>query len=356
MPKKGSAPVTVIVQKQQQPNQNNQKKKKKKKKQNNGIQSIVVRAPAAQGNVTKAKPARQTMGPRGSYCVKHSELIGTLIGSEDFTTTSYPINPGLSALFPWLSSIATNYESYRFKHLSLRYAAATGSQQAGTVYLGCEFDSHDAPPTDEGQLASYQDTVTTIPWRNVSYRCDAQNLNKRKTYLVRNGIPAGDIDLYDTGFFIVGTTDNTATPKLGKLWVDYEVELMTPQTSNPGVGNSLSALFTGTDKAVALPTQNGNAPLTAFTVANTLVFTAFNPYEAVFAVNIGGTGLTDLGNMGGTATSVAKAILTNTAGTISVGQYTVSFKRGDTLILNMSSWTSVTGYFCRFGQYNVANG
>lgn len=363
---KGNKTQTVVTVQQQNPKTNKNQKKRRNKRKKNGQsgqargtnQNQLASIPVARTTVVHTRGARFSGSKNGSMCVSHEELFGTVVGSDAFSSATAPINPGLSGLFPWLSQIARNYESYRFKRLRFKYVASSGSNQTGTVYLGVEFDPADAPPTDENQLASYQGTTSCAPWKNNSYTCTSQNLAKRQTYFVRNGAVGSnsDLTLYDVGFFIIGTADNQATPaKLGKLWVEYEVELMTPQTTDPGIGSSLSARFTGADKAATLPTQVGNAPLAASVNAGILTITALAPYQGLVALNMAGTVLANP-VIAGTATSSAKALVVNAGGTVAVSQYTANMKRDQTMTFDFTGSTSITGYFLRFGQYNYANG
>lgn len=47
------------------------------------------------------------------FIVSHREYIQDLIGSQVFTGIADYINPGNAALFPWLSSLAQNFEQWR---------------------------------------------------------------------------------------------------------------------------------------------------------------------------------------------------------------------------------------------------
>lgn len=48
----------------------------------------------------------------GGCIVRHREYLGDLQGSQGFILESYNINPGNPKLFPWLSSVANNFEQW----------------------------------------------------------------------------------------------------------------------------------------------------------------------------------------------------------------------------------------------------
>jgi len=49
--------------------------------------------------------------------VKKKEYICDIDGTSAFSNNFFAVNPGLNDTFPWLSSIANNYEQYRFNGL-----------------------------------------------------------------------------------------------------------------------------------------------------------------------------------------------------------------------------------------------
>jgi len=313
-----------------------------------------VAAPVSIGVVTKIAGPKYRASKNGSVCISHKELIGDVNGSVNFSVLRSRINPGLSTMFPWLSSVAPNYESYKFKRLHFKYVPSCSTSATGVVYLTVEFDPQDSIPTSERQIASYDGAVTGSVWTRHEYNCAARNLHKRSSYFVRNGtVPDNELQLYDVGYVIGATSGNADNSLLGKLWVEYEVELITPQLNDLAVGNSLSLFSTGAGKVI--PVNTGNAPLVSSINGSVITYTATAPYQALVAYNIAGTGLTNP-PVGGTATSTAKALVVNGASTVSVAQYTVSFNEGDTLTFDLTASTSITNYFIRFGQYNVTFG
>jgi hypothetical protein len=63
---------------------------------------------------------------------------------------------------------------------------------------------------------------------------------------IRSGNITGDYTTYDAGRFFVCVTGQTSAADIGKLWIDYDVELFVPQSSpNQVVSNgSNTAMYT----------------------------------------------------------------------------------------------------------------
>lgn len=332
--------------------QKSKKNKTKAKKTGQSPNQVKVLAPASVGQRQTIKKPRTRTSKSGNYCVSHSELVDSIIGNNDFVNSSFTINPGVQSVFPWLSQIAPNYESYKFKKLHFRYVPSVGSQQSGTMYMAPEFNNNDLPPTDESQLASYDDCVTGSVWTNHVYRCSAQNLNKRKSYFVRSGsLPSNaDVDLYDVGYLNITALDCGSTLKVGKLWVDYDVEFMTPQSAQPGVGRALSAKFTANGE-VAM-TKLGNAPLVSTYASPNYVFTATQAYQCLVSVLTSTAAAPNPPfTLGGTAAITPVGSMPSPSGASAMLTALVSFQKGQTLTVDPLS--GVSAATVRFAQYDV---
>ena len=337
-------------------NQSSKPKQQPRRKRNQSALSTVqvTNAPVSQGISGRAKPGKFKPAKEGRAVLCHSELIGNVVGSDLFNATLTPINPGLQAFALWLSSMGPNYESYKFRKLTVRYENACSSATDGSVYVGVDFDPSDAAPQTEQQLTSYQDTQFTAPWKRVSYHCSPANLSKRKSYFVRTGtLAAGqDLGLYDTGNIIVATVGTPAST-IGKLWVDYEVELMTPDYVITPAGRSFSGKISGVDNMATAPTVVGNLPLTSSVNGNVLTLTSTQSYAGLLGLNLSGTGLTVVA-IGGTGAESMRQQNVNSAGTQITAVISLLFTApGQTFTLSITTPTTVSGYACRIGQYDT---
>jgi hypothetical protein len=344
-----------------QPNQQKKRKprrKQKGKQRNNNNNSLMVttmtKAPVSNGYNGAVKSARFQSSKNGNVIVCHSELIGDVQGTQLFTPISYSINPGLTNVFLWLCNVAQNYESYKFKKLRFRFIPACSTDNAGTVYTSVDFDATDPLPSTERQMASYQGTKFSPPWRAQTYDCLAANLHKRTTFFVRSGpITSNEnVGLFDTGNFIIATVGCDAVT-VGKLWVDYEVEFSTPDFPITGVGRALSGRVSTTDNFVTAPTQVGNAPIISSATGGTLTLTATQPYAAIIALSVTGAGLTAAA-VGGTGAEVIRSQGIVAGGTGLTASIAVTFSAPQQTLTVTLAATSVTATALRIGQYDTS--
>jgi len=171
--------------------------------------------------------------------IQHRELISSINGTTGFSilaSNSFSLNPGLSSTFPWLSTQALGWEQYRFNSLRFCYYTRTGSATAGSVMITPDYDAADTAPISEQIASAYEDTVEDVPWKDLecALRVDAMFPSGPKKFIRVAPLAANlDIKTYDAGSVFVATTDGAAVA-WGKLWVEYDVTLFTPQLPSSG--------------------------------------------------------------------------------------------------------------------------
>lgn len=170
---------------------------------------------------------RQT---RHGMIVRHSELIGTLTGFANlYTTLQFAINPGLAASFPWLSSLAVKFQQYRFKHLRVWFITRASTDTEGSILLAPSYVPSNGDPPDEETLSAYEGAVEGSAWSNLVVDLLPELLHSTgSANFVRSGYVAAALDLYDCAKIFIATLGFAAELAAGKIWIDYEVELMVP--------------------------------------------------------------------------------------------------------------------------------
>ena len=119
--------------------------------------SSTVRVPAAQQVIDSHKKPSVTTLSNGDIRIRHREFITDLIGSESFSVvSSYPIQPGMSSSFPWLSRLAANFESYKFESLSYHVTTMSSTATRGTLGVAIDYDASDPAPTTKVQALAMQ--------------------------------------------------------------------------------------------------------------------------------------------------------------------------------------------------------
>lgn len=166
--------------------------------------------------------------------VCHREYLGDLVGTTSFTLNNYPLNPGISNTFPWLSSISQNYQEYRFHGLVFEFRSLitdfVTSGAPGVIIMATNYNAA-APVYDSKQeMENSEYAVSTKPTTNLMHgvECAASQTVLPQAYTRTGAVPAGqDPRLYDLGNFQIATQGNPAQ-LLGELWVSYCVEFIKP--------------------------------------------------------------------------------------------------------------------------------
>jgi hypothetical protein len=307
----------------------------------------MVEAPRAMARQSRGTAPRiQSSRTRGGVHVHHTEWIADLSpGTAAFTSVAYPINPGIGTLFPWLASVASRFDSYRFSNLQFMYEARASSDTVGTVSIAVNYDASDTAPTSKAQLNSLETRVDTVPWQQAVIRCMVSELDGTiLKHKVRQGtVPNTDVKMYDAGNFIVVTSGvTTAPPFLGELWVTYDVDLFSPLLVDPLGGFIQSG---GDMSSITVPFGTAPTVLGALPVSPTSTGLVFNQtFEGVMTIQCEiGTNPGWVLTIGGTA---AVRLLYNVLTDYSdegINSYAISGALGQTITINTGiPMTSVT--------------
>jgi hypothetical protein len=220
-------------------NKNKQSGQLARQSQNNNNNN----APVARAISARSTAPKISNTPKMTRVI-HRELVQTISGSTTFNADSFSLNPGLPGTFPWLSSIAGSFEQYRFNRLSFHYVTRAPTSYIGSILLAPEYDALDSPPSSEVEASQMLGAVEDSPWKeqimtfNVS---DMFPMGPRK--YIRTGVISGSSDLktYDAGQLFVCEISCADTSAIGKLWVEYDVELHIPQNPNTATANNLGS-------------------------------------------------------------------------------------------------------------------
>lgn len=197
----------------------------------------------------------------GSIEICKREFITDISGSVDFMNgLQIPINPGLFSSFPFLSSLAANFEQYEllgmvfeFKSTSANALNSTNTA-LGTVIMATNYDTLDPIFVNKQQMEAYEFANSTAPSQSMLHpiECDPR-LNALARQYVRTGaVPVGgDPRFYDLGLFQLATSGMQASSVIGELWVSYHVRLHKPKLPTPTASNVLVA------NAILLPDNSG---------------------------------------------------------------------------------------------------
>jgi hypothetical protein len=215
----------------------------------NGNKQFSAAAAYSTGNSGKAPNVTMS---KDSCRVIHRELLGNVSGvsTSAFTISStFALNPGIVATFPWLSNIAQNWEAYRFNKLRVCYYTRTGSNTAGSVIMVPDYDASDGSPISEQTASSYEDIQEDVPWKDITctLRPGAMHSVGPRKFVRLGALSANqDIKLYDVGNLFICTVDSAAAAPWGKVWIEYDVTFYTPQLQSGGsTFTTVSAIRSG---------------------------------------------------------------------------------------------------------------
>jgi len=288
--------------------------------------------------------------------IRHSEYVQDIAGSTLFALSAFAINPGLITIAPWLSQIARNYESYKFKRLAFEFRTARATSTDGKVFLAVDYNASDPSPSTKSEFLQERTKLDCPTWAGGAgsqmMSCDSADLAKfgPQRFVRAGAVPSGDdIKTFDIGQLFVATEGSPSTASVGELWIHYDVDLMTPSFRTP----PLSAKIVGASVSNAstfgtTPTVTGSLPVAA--TVNTITFGQVGQYTVAWL--IGGTTVLATA-VTGTAASANLAQLT--ISTFDLATYSVNVTApGQTLILNTSGNASTTSSVVRIGQYQTS--
>lgn len=205
-------------------------------------------APTAKGIVYKSSQPQFIRGSSGACRIVHREYVNeadtqTVLGSWQTGQNVFQLNPGLPNTFPWLSRLAPNFEEYRFKKLRFVYVPRCATTTDGAVYAAIDYDSSDVNPMSLPELMSNASASQSPLWSEMSLALNQNDASFLKKRFVRTvAVPTGsDIVLYDAGKAFIVPINLGGLETSGDIYVEYDVELFTPQFSLAGFAQQNSS-------------------------------------------------------------------------------------------------------------------
>lgn len=206
-----------------------------------------------------------------SIRVQHREFISNISSSVAFVNTTYNVNAGLAATFPWLSVLASNFEQYRFHGMLFVFVSTSAdalnstNTALGTIIMAADYNAATSSYGSKVQMEQAMWAVSDKPSNSqvAPIECDP-GLNRSDVYFVRqSAVPAGSptpasILDYDLCTFQIASVGSQAAAVVGELWVTYDVELMKPQTTYGAPNTAFSSHYTIAGVTGALPLGTSN--------------------------------------------------------------------------------------------------
>lgn len=175
--------------------------------------------------------------------VSHEELFFTVavpnVASFQVLNggNGFAIQPGIgggTSLFPWLSSLAQNFEQYRFRKFLIHYYTRVPTTTAGEIMLWVDTDVNDPAPTSTAGVMSFDDRSMGPAYceGRRTFNVLANDLHpdgKRKYMRTTTSPNTNDAKTFDAGNVWLAEEGAAAAATWGYATIEYEVELWKPQ-------------------------------------------------------------------------------------------------------------------------------
>lgn len=195
--------------------------------------------------MTGAPPSvsNSKQGSGGAVRISHKEYIGDILSSASASTFSiekFPIQPGSPKTFPWLSTVANQFQEYElngmiFHFRSMSADALNSTNTAlGSVMLSTDYNAVSPAFASKSEMENAQYANSIKPSESVIHaiECARQSSVLSNLYVRSDEVvsSANDIRFYDLGNFYIASTGMQGTSvNLGELWVSYDVSLYKPR-------------------------------------------------------------------------------------------------------------------------------
>jgi len=315
--------------------------------------AMVTNAPVAKSLKVRRQTKPMTRQLGNGVVITHTEMISTVLTGTPssnvtaFHVDAYRINPGVPSVFPWLSSVAVNYEKYRFKKLVFCGIPLVATNTSGRYGIGMDYDSTDAAPATRQEFYALSHQVEAMPWDPVSIDIPVDS-----QYRFTGTHTVSDSKLIDLGQILVmsdsisnGGTISAAF-NLFDCVVSYEVELIQPQqalfasqtfaTNTPltvglplGTGVDLTSI-TGPQIVSRPPNPQSTSGITVYLPYGSYVITGYATWSSgtATATVTAGTSTTVKGNSAAGASFALYTIWANVTaqeGSVSLNVGTVTW-------------------------------
>lgn len=189
-------------------------------------------------------------GPTNTIRVRNQEALNVaLVGGSTSPYTQrnfFRVAPSASDTgLSWLTAIADQYSMYRFHSITVKYVPTTGTTQSGYVAMGFFPDAEEVtngwvPNTGTGTLSQLSQCrkFTQVPlYSEASIKLDPKDFVLDWYYVDPVSTSSSESRLTVAGAVgIMVTTNSTLTnSSVGVLYLEYDVELKFPVTTNPNI-------------------------------------------------------------------------------------------------------------------------
>jgi hypothetical protein len=178
----------------------------------------------------------------GHIRIKHREFISDISTAQDDNANivTLPINPQESNMFPWLSTIAGNFEQWIPHGIVFEYVSTCGNAVSstnaalGSVSMATQYNVYSDAFLTKSTLLNHYYAASTKTSENLMHaiECDPEEVQLPIFNTFDGGVtPAvdGDLRMYYLGATTILLTGSQDVYTAGEVWVTYDISLIKPR-------------------------------------------------------------------------------------------------------------------------------
>jgi hypothetical protein len=209
--------------------------------------------------------------------ITHREFVMNIVAPDNptaYNNQTFVLNPSNTTLFPWLSTVAKNYQQYRINGMVITLKSTTSEYTAagalGVYGIASNYNVTDSPYPDLASFENSEFAVVSKPSMSVMHCIECKDFVKgEKLLYVRdaNATIAGAVQddrFYDFARVQVMTDGLPQAPGtvLAQLWVSYDITLCKPIVQSVGVGPGPTPCPTLYPAVVCVSNEDGTTAMT----------------------------------------------------------------------------------------------
>lgn len=169
--------------------------------------------------------------------ISHREYVGDITMTETFANAYMRFSPTNQTMFPWLYSVAENFEQYKFLGMVFEFrslaANAVTSTVAGmgSISLATQYNVYEPVYINKTQANNAQFATSCKPSESMFHpiECDPQETPNQPLYVAHPYDTFGDARFNEMGTLNIVTQGAPAVyGGAGELWVTYDILLLKP--------------------------------------------------------------------------------------------------------------------------------
>lgn len=182
-----------------------------------------------------------------STVIRNTELVFTITLSAigPATYSVFPVSP---FAFPWLGFVAQNYSKFKFRKFHVTYVPAVGTTTAGNHAMAFGYDMADVYPlntggfglnnntslNDQDRIVTFRPSALTAVWEEANLEFPVERFQENRFLdatdwnVLSTTVSSALQRNWGSDGYLATVTNGPLSTSLGKISVDYEIELINP--------------------------------------------------------------------------------------------------------------------------------